>query len=101
VQVTDGPIAMGVILASLVWDTSCMRTCGGGSVRWNGSSRRQVSTAGTTPTGCSAIAITHPLGRGSIAFLARITYGRFGRRDMAFLYLRQPLAGQLVQPFQE
>ena len=82
VHVTDGAIAMAVLLAGIVGDTSCMRTCGGGSDRWNGSSPRQVSTTGTTRMGCSAIATTHRCCRGSIAFLARITCRRFGRRDM-------------------
>ena len=94
VHATDGAIAMGVILAR----SSCgdifvhADTCGGGSVPWNGSSRRQVSTTGTTHTGCSAIATMHPCCRGSIAFLARITCRRFGRRVMEFLNLRQPLS---------
>jgi sterol desaturase/sphingolipid hydroxylase (fatty acid hydroxylase superfamily) len=51
VHVTDGAIAWASYSRASCGDTSCMQTCGGGSVRWNGSSRRQVSTTGTTPRG--------------------------------------------------
>jgi hypothetical protein len=89
VHVTDGAIAMGVILAGLVWGYFVHA-----NLRWRlGPLEWIVATPGFHHWHHTyGLQTTHPFCRGSIAFLARITCRRFDRRDMEFLNLRQPLS---------